>query len=223
MRAPPLALGDQTVERRAEEPHGPPPRLRLLEERDGPSHDLFFRRRGRLPGLAARDRFEVGVAELQHDRPRQELAPRRAPRRHGAPIASSSRRISSRSRRSSANVSSQPIDLRSGFGVTGRSSSPNESRRSVSAQLPTALRRTSSSAVRTSRAADPGGAQPARGHRPDAPQRVHRQLWRNRSTRSGAMTVSPSGFFQPDAIFARNLFGATPADAVRPRLLADPP
>ena len=27
--------------------------------------------------------------------------------------------------------------------------------------------------------------------------------------------MSPSGFFQPDAIFARNLFGATPADAVR--------
>jgi hypothetical protein len=37
---------------------------------------------------------------------------------------------------------------------------------------------------------------------------------RNASTRSGAITVSPSGFFQPDAIFARNLFGATPADAV---------
>src|SRR5881227_653051 len=30
------------------------------------------------------------------------------------------------------------------------------------------------------------------------------------------MTVRPSGFFHPDAIFARNLFGATPADAVRP-------
>ena len=39
---------------------------------------------------------------------------------------------------------------------------------------------------------------------------------RNGSTRSGLITVSPSGFFQPDAIFARNLFGATPADAVRP-------
>ena len=30
------------------------------------------------------------------------------------------------------------------------------------------------------------------------------------------MTVSPSGFCQPDAILARNLFGATPADAVSP-------
>jgi hypothetical protein len=28
------------------------------------------------------------------------------------------------------------------------------------------------------------------------------------------MTVNPSGFFHADAIFARNLFGATPADAV---------
>ena len=37
---------------------------------------------------------------------------------------------------------------------------------------------------------------------------------RNDSTRSGATTVRPSGFFHPDAIFARNLFGATPADAV---------
>ena len=39
---------------------------------------------------------------------------------------------------------------------------------------------------------------------------------RNCSTRSGAITVRPSGFFQADAIFARNLFGATPADAVSP-------
>ena len=39
---------------------------------------------------------------------------------------------------------------------------------------------------------------------------------RKRSTRSGAMTVSPSGFCQPEAILARNLFGATPAEAVRP-------
>jgi hypothetical protein len=30
------------------------------------------------------------------------------------------------------------------------------------------------------------------------------------------MIVRPSGFFHPEAIFARNLFGATPADAVRP-------
>ncbi len=38
---------------------------------------------------------------------------------------------------------------------------------------------------------------------------------RNGSIRSGAITVRPSGFFQPEAILARNLFGATPAEAVR--------
>jgi hypothetical protein len=32
--------------------------------------------------------------------------------------------------------------------------------------------------------------------------------------RSGEITVRPSGLRQPEAIFARNLFGATPADAV---------
>ena len=37
---------------------------------------------------------------------------------------------------------------------------------------------------------------------------------RNDSTRSGAITVRPSGLRHADAIFARNLFGATPADAV---------
>ena len=41
-------------------------------------------------------------------------------------------------------------------------------------------------------------------------------VWRKRSTRWGAITVRPSGFCHADAIFARNLFGATPADAVRP-------
>ena len=39
--------------------------------------------------------------------------------------------------------------------------------------------------------------------------------------RSGAITVRPSGFCQPDAILARNLFGATPADAVRPVVVLD--
>jgi hypothetical protein len=37
---------------------------------------------------------------------------------------------------------------------------------------------------------------------------------KNESISSGCMTKSPSGFFQSEAIFARNLFGATPAEAV---------
>jgi hypothetical protein len=35
------------------------------------------------------------------------------------------------------------------------------------------------------------------------------------STSAGRMTNRPFGFFQSDAIFARNLFGPTPAEAVR--------
>ena len=35
------------------------------------------------------------------------------------------------------------------------------------------------------------------------------------------MTVRPSGFFQPDAILARNLLGATPAEAVSPVVVPD--
>ena len=38
---------------------------------------------------------------------------------------------------------------------------------------------------------------------------------RNVSTSPGWMTKSPSGLRQSEAIFARNLFGATPAEAVR--------
>ena len=38
---------------------------------------------------------------------------------------------------------------------------------------------------------------------------------RNRSTWCGLMTKQPSGLRQSEAIFARNLFGATPAEAVR--------
>jgi hypothetical protein len=38
---------------------------------------------------------------------------------------------------------------------------------------------------------------------------------RKSSTWCGRMTKQPSGFFQSEAILARNLLGATPADAVR--------
>ncbi|MNT31613.1 hypothetical protein D3C72_1674580 [compost metagenome] len=39
---------------------------------------------------------------------------------------------------------------------------------------------------------------------------------RKASTLLGRTTNRPSGLFQSDAILARNLLGATPADAVRP-------
>ena len=44
---------------------------------------------------------------------------------------------------------------------------------------------------------------------------------RNASTASGLITNRPSGLFQSEAILARNLFGATPAEAVKRGFLAD--
>ena len=41
-------------------------------------------------------------------------------------------------------------------------------------------------------------------------------LRRNGSTRPGGTTVRPSGLSSADATLARNLFAATPADAVSP-------
>jgi hypothetical protein len=55
----------------------------------------------------------------------------------------------------------------------------------------------------------------------DAPQRVDRQLLQERLDRVRADHGQAVGFFQPDAIFARNLLGATPADEVRPGVVAD--
>ena len=89
--------------------------------------------------------------------------------------------------------------------------------RSHPAWLPTVRRRSSGSAWRTStrrsrrmlrRRAAVTGPTP---HSASTGSRC-----RNDSTRSGATTVSPSGFFHADAIFARNLLGATPAEAVSP-------
>src|ERR1700752_5098260 len=132
-------------------------------------------------------------------------------------ISSTAARMSARLVRSSVNVFSLPHDFAARFGTTGRSSTPSASRRSQSIWLPTASRRVPSSADRTSirrlmplsrRRVAVTGPTP---HRASTGSRC-----RNSSTRSGGMTVKPSGFFHADAIFARNLFGATPADAVRP-------
>ena len=116
---------------------------------------------------------------------------------------------------SCAYVFSEPDDFVSRFGVTGRSSMPSASCRSQSARLPTVSRSRSGSAVRTSTSRSMPRARSLRAVTGPTPHSA--STWsccRNGSTWSGLMTVRPSGFFQPDAIFARNLFGATPADAV---------
>jgi hypothetical protein len=81
--------------------------------------------------------------------------------------------------------------------------------------LPTADRNTAGSAVRTSTSrAMPRSRRRAAVTGPTPHNASTGSFCRNDSTRSGAITVSPSGFRHADAIFARNLLGATPADAV---------
>ena len=126
-----------------------------------------------------------------------------------------SSRTRSISAMSFAYVSSDPTDFLSRFGSTARSSSPCESRRRPPAQLPTACCSTSSGAVRTSTSRSMPAARSLAAVFGPTPQSASTGCsCRNRSMRSGEMTVNPSGLFQPEAIFARNLFGATPADAV---------
>ena len=89
-------------------------------------------------------------------------------------------------------------------------------------RLPTIARRSSAAMARTSTSLSmPCARSRAAVTGPTPHSASMGNPCRKRSTRSGAMTVSPSGFCQPEAILARNLFGATPADAVRASL-ADP-
>src|SRR6266542_5831150 len=63
----------ETVQRDAEQADGPRARLGLSKERDGASDDLLGRPRRRVLRVAACGRLEVRVAQLQYDRPREEL------------------------------------------------------------------------------------------------------------------------------------------------------
>ena len=125
-------------------------------------------------------------------------------------------RIAVRLVRSCENVFSLPQDFAARSGTTGRSSSPGR----AGAAIPPGCRRLRAARPRRRRAHRPGArcrvAESSRRDRSHATQRVDWQLLKKRSTRSGGMTVRPSGFFQAEAILARNLFGATPADAVSP-------
>ena len=52
--------------------------------------------------------------------------------------------------------------------------------------------------------------------RPDAPQRIDRQRLEEALDALGRDDRQAVGLLPAEAILARNLFGATPADAVRP-------
>ena len=115
-----------------------------------------------------------------------------------------------------------PDDFAARFGSTGRSSMPSASWRSQSAMAADRLaQQRSIGGAHVDQPLDAALAQSRRGHRPTPHSASTGSCCRNGSTRSGAITVRPSGFFQPEAIFARNLFGATPADAVSPVAVAD--
>ena len=110
---------------------------------------------------------------------------------------------------------SEPDDFAVRFGVTGRSSTPSASRRSQSVRLPTARCSTWGSAVRTSTSRTIPSARSrfaVTGPTPHSASTGRR--CRNASTRSAGMTVRPSGLSQSEAIFAKNLLGAAPAETV---------
>ena len=208
----------EPVQRDSEKAHGPCSRLRLLDEGSArariSSADCVAGRRVSLRVIVwnvAYRSFSVTVrakrllrasAAAAWSRERRDLVA------HPLELASGLARTSPRSRSTCARGSARRRDRRS---PCDRLPQP------LGGELPTALRRASSPAVRTSTRRSIPTARRRRAVTGPTPQSASTgSFWRNDSTRSGAMTVRPSGFFHPDAIFARNLFGATPAEAVRP-------
>ena len=88
--------------------------------------------------------------------------------------------------------------------------------------LPTAARSTAGPPMRTSTSRSMPRSRSRLAVTGPTPQSASTgSFCRKASTRSGAITVRPSGLRQADAIFARNLLGATPAEAVRPVVFPD--
>ena len=149
--------------------------------------------------VAARDRREVVVANLDRDRAREQAALAKPSRVVRPPFRRSLRASAAMSVRSSAYVHSLDDDFDGRLGSTGRSSSPAASCCSHSVMLPTAARSTSGS--RGAHVHEPGDAvlaQPRRRHGPDAPERVHGQLLKERLDTFGrnhgeAVRLSPGG------------------------------
>ena len=142
--------------------------------------------------------------------------PRAARPRPGPPGRRSVARSRSTSRVSRPNVSSAPIDFGSCHGSTGRSSIPWASSQRWAPSAPRrASRRTGPGAASSPIVRAPGrSSRSAAGPPPTAGGSAGSR--RNAASWPGATSTRPSGFSRSDAIFARNLFGATPADAVRP-------
>ena len=127
--------------------------------------------------MAARDGREVVVAHLDRDGAAQQPLARQPARHRRAP----SRRSRCGSRRGRSDLSRRCSrcrdDFASRFGTTGRSSMPfGELAQPVGVaadRVPQQLRRRR---AHVDQPLDAALAQPLRGHRPDAPQRIDRQL-----------------------------------------------
>jgi len=123
---------------------------------------------------------------------------------------------SASSGRSWAKVSSEDTDCTGWSGSTGRSSMPRARRYNVAPKLPKRSCSTSSGSARSSpTVVTPSACRRSRITRPTPGMRSTGSGVRKRSTWCGRTTNRPSGLRQSEAILARNLLGATPAEAVR--------
>ena len=170
----------EPVQPDAQEAHGASGRLGLLEERRGAGRDLGGVARRRVARVAARDRPEVGVAQLQRDRAGGELASRQERRgvaRERLDLArASARGPSGLSRRS-------PRSRRTCAPGWARRGGRRRRGRGGAARRPS-CRRAAEDLVRrgahVDQPRDAGRAQSRRGLGPDAPQRVDRKVLQER-------------------------------------------
>ena len=166
-------------------------------------------------GVAPGDRAKVGVAQLEHDRAREErLALEDRDRVPGERVHLGADRLEVLEVLRVGLLAADRLAL-----LVGIDGALVDRRTRACAASPPSCRRPFAAARRAPCGRRPGVAIPEARSLPavtgPTPHNASTGSFRrNRSTRSGAMTVRPSGFFQPEAIFARNLFGATPAEAV---------
>ena len=200
--------GLEPVEGDPEKAHRASAGVGLFEQRQGRGRDLFGGSTRGEAGLAPGDRLESGVAQLERHRASEEIPARQRCRR-----LLSRPSTWERCRHIGevlAKVSSQPIDFRDGR-INGRSSSPKQGAQGLGV-IANGERRAASSPSDLVNIRIPR-VHPARVTGP-TPQDLDGPPGET-APRAGADHGQASGFCQPEAIFARNLLGATPADAVR--------
>ena len=146
------------------------------------------------------------------------VRPTRSVLRVAAQVFAASSRMagsSSSRRRSRANVSSDEIDCTGWSVSTGRSSMPCARSCRRAPKLPNRACSVATSTPRRSPTVfTPMASSFCCATLPTPGMHPTGSGVRKSCTWCGRMTNSPSGLFQSDAIFARNLLGATPADAV---------